>query len=60
LGLTVAIRFDAVCFAHRAFCARLIFLRAAADMRVPFGLADPYAPTKAVSAAFNADNFCSI
>ena len=45
-------------FAHRAFCARLILLRAAADsLRVPFDFADPlYVPTKAVSAAFRADN----
>ena len=45
-------------FAHRAFCARLIFLRAEADIvRVPFGCADPvYEPTKACSAAFRADN----
>ena len=49
-------------FAQRTFCAMLIFLRAAADIvRVPFDFADPpYAPTKAVSAAFSADNwFCT-
>jgi hypothetical protein len=41
-------------FAHRAFWARLIFLRAAADK---WRLVDPlYTPTKAVSAAFSADN----
>jgi hypothetical protein len=49
--------FDAACFAHRAFCARLIFLQAAADIvRVPFDLDPLYAPTNAVRAAFSADN----
>ena len=53
--------FAVACLAHRAFCARLIFLRAAADIvRVPVDLGPLYAPTKAVSAAFNADNCCSI
>src|ERR1700733_9063958 len=48
-------------FAQRAFCARLILRQAEADIvRVPFDFADPpYAPTKAVSAAFSADNFFS-
>src|SRR5450631_317663 len=59
LGLAVlSWPFAVVRFAQRAFCARLIFFRAAADIvRVPFDLADPvYEPTKACSAAFNADN----
>jgi hypothetical protein len=53
------VRFDAACFAQRAFCARLIFLRAVADIvRVPSDVEPLYAPTNALSAAFNADN-CS-
>jgi hypothetical protein len=57
LGFAVALVFEALRFAHRAFCARLIFLRAAADIAGgAFDLDPPYAPTKAVSAAFSADN----
>ena len=41
LGFAVALPFGAVRFAHRAFCARLIFFRAAADIvRAPVDL-DP-------------------
>src|ERR1700733_1199673 len=57
LGFAVAIVFEAVRFAHRAFCARLIFFRRAADIAgLAFDWDAPYAPTKAVSAAFSADS----
>jgi hypothetical protein len=51
--------FDAACFAQRAFCARLILLRVAADIvRVPSDVEPLYGRTNGLSAAFNADN-CS-
>jgi hypothetical protein len=50
------VRFDAACFAQRAFCARLVFLRAVADIvRVASDVEPLYEPTNAMSPAFNAD-----